>query len=96
MAGSELVAPPTTSGNKYDINDALLDGLDLAAWVVPQIGPQGESAAHGWPTTGNACRIGPGMVARWIGFWMPSTGKEPRPGTGCAGACECPRSPLWW
>lgn len=37
-----LLAPPTTSGNKYDINDALLDGLDLAAWVVPQIGPQGE------------------------------------------------------
>jgi len=37
-----LLAPKTTSGNKYDINDALLDGVDLPAWAIPQIGPQGE------------------------------------------------------
>ena len=39
---TNLSRPPGTSGNKFDLNDALLAGVDLAAWVVPQIGPQGE------------------------------------------------------
>jgi hypothetical protein len=39
---TNLSRPPGTSGNKFDLNDALLAGVDLAAWVIPQIGPQGD------------------------------------------------------
>lgn len=35
-------------GTKYDINDAYRDGEDLAAWIVPQIGPHDSDARATW------------------------------------------------
>lgn len=100
-----LLAPPTTSGNKYDINDALLDGLDLAAWVIPQIGPQGEKrgawVAHNRDRLQDLAGTG-GPVDRVLDALDREGTTAPEPaGLAPAKAANPPTvakspDPLWW
>ena len=43
-----LAWPWGDRGAKYDVNDAHLAGEDLAAWVIPQIGPEDQKARRAW------------------------------------------------
>lgn len=38
----------TATGSPYDVNDAWLDGLDLAAWIISSIGPTEPEARGRW------------------------------------------------
>jgi hypothetical protein len=43
-----LAWPWADRGEKYDVNDAHRDGEDLAAWVIPQIGPGDPDKRRAW------------------------------------------------
>ncbi len=43
-----LPTPWGDRGDKYDLNDAYRDGEDLAAWVIPHLGPEDPEARVTW------------------------------------------------
>jgi len=46
-----LAWPWRDRGQKYDVNDALKDGENLAAWVIPCIGPSDPAKRRAWART---------------------------------------------
>lgn len=43
-----LAWPWADRGDKYDVNDAHLDGENLAAWAIPQVGPPDPDKRRAW------------------------------------------------